>query len=449
MLIKALRDAAVRVPDAGLVSRGRTVSYGDVALLAERAAHGLLTSGVQRFGIATEDPHEIVPLLAAAAAAGAEACVYPRSLSPEQIAGFAQRLGHRLVVTPVPAIEGIRTVAFPDLLGDPGPLGPQEAAAVLILTTGTSGTPKGVRHDWSRLLGAVRRDPAQEGTRWLLAYNLNQFAGYQVLLHALVHAATIVVPQTSQARDALAALRAEGVTHASATPTFWRLLVGDQDPVSTADLRLQQITMGGEAAPASLITKLRTLFPDARITHIYAGTEFGSAVAVTDGLSGLPASVLDRDEDADVRFRIHDGELLVRSRHAMLGYHGEEAAVEWHATGDLVEQRDGRLHFVGRTVEIINVGGAKVHPLPIEEIVQSVPGVLVASVYGAPNAITGHIVAVDVVPSPDVDPEQLKAAIHAACRELPGPGRPRRLRMVDEIATTGQKILRRQPEVES
>src|SRR5207302_1178764 len=75
---------------------------------------------------------------------------------------------------------------------------------------------------------------------------------------------------------------------------------------------------------------------------------------------------------------------------------------EWRPTGDLVEIRDDRIHFVGRKTEIINVGGAKVHPLPVEEAVCSVPGVQLAAVYGRPNAVTGPIVAVDLVPAPAV-----------------------------------------------
>jgi acyl-coenzyme A synthetase/AMP-(fatty) acid ligase len=205
---------------------------------------------------------------------------------------------------------------------------------------------------------------------------------------------------------------------------------------------LQQITLGGEAAPASLIARLHQLFPDARVSHVYAGTEFGSVVSVRDGQAGLPLSVLDRDPDADAHFRVVDGELQVRARNGMLGYHGGDAAGEWHATGDLVEERDGRLVFVGRTVEIINVGGAKVHPLPIEELVATVPGVVMCAVYGRPNAVTGQIVAVDVVTTAEADQDAVKAAIRQACSELPAPGRPRRIRFVDALEVRGQKVIR-------
>jgi acyl-coenzyme A synthetase/AMP-(fatty) acid ligase len=316
---------------------------------------------------------------------------------------------------------------------------------VLILTTGTTGEQKGARHDWRRLAEAVRRPDPHPGTRWLLAYNLNQFAGIQILLHVLTSGATLVAPPSRRAEDVIETIRDQRVTHASATPTFWRLVVGRLDAETARELPLAQITLGGEAAPEGLIERLRELFPNAGISHVYAGTEFGSAVSVRDGRSGLPLSVLERDENAPVRLRIVDGELQIRSRVGMLGYHrGSDDESEWRATGDLVEVRDDRIHFVGRKTEIINVGGAKVHPLPVEEVVCSVPGVQLAAVYGRANAITGQIVAVDVVADDGVDPDELTARIRAACQALPAAGRPRRIRLVEELETRGNKLMRRE-----
>ena len=53
-----------------------------------------------------------------------------------------------------------------------------------------------------------------------------------------------------------------------------------------------------------------------------------------------------------------------------------------------------RILFGGRNSDIINVGGVKVHPLPVEERISAVPGVEMARVFGRPNRMTGAIVAV-------------------------------------------------------
>jgi acyl-CoA synthetase (AMP-forming)/AMP-acid ligase II len=451
MLIEVLRRAAAKDGDAvAMVAGGRELTYAEAVDRAESVARDLNARGISRFGIAAQDPIDVLTLLAASSAAGAEACVYPRDLDASGIAGFAARLDHDVVVADSdPGIAGVSAIAPAELGSEEGELGEAEADPVLILTTGTSGVPKGVRHTWSRLIGSVRHSDKNEGSRWLLAYNLNQFAGYQVLLHATVHGSTVVVPRSSQARDAIETMYESQVTHVSATPTFWRLLVGAIEGGSAPDIPLRQITLGGEAAPATLIERLRELFPDARIAHVYAGTEFGSVVSVGDGEAGLPMSVLERDEDADIRFRVVEGELQIKTRKGMLGYHGGDAAAEWLPTGDLVEERDGRLVFVGRTIEIINVGGAKVHPLPIEERVSSVPGVVVCAVYGKENAITGQIVAVDVVTHDDADRDAIKAAIQEACSDLPAPGRPRRVRFVDTLEVRGEKVVRAERKAEA
>ncbi|HEY9566254.1 MAG TPA: class I adenylate-forming enzyme family protein, partial [Nocardioides sp.] len=166
-----------------------------------------------------------------------------------------------------------------------------------------------------------------------------------------------------------------------------------------------------------------------------------------DGRAGLAASVLERDETADVQMKVVDGELWVRSRIGMLGYHGDEPIDRdaWRATGDLVEVEGDRILFRGRSSEIINVGGVKVHPLPIEERVGAVEGVDVARVFGRANAMTGAIVAVEVVAAPGADHTQLKDAIRESCKDLPAAARPRSIKFVDAISTAGNKIIRRAP----
>jgi acyl-CoA synthetase (AMP-forming)/AMP-acid ligase II len=241
-------------------------------------------------------------------------------------------------------------------------------------------------------------------------------------------------------------MRAHGVTHASATPTFWRFLLAELRSDGGPAPALTQVTLGGEAVPAAVLTDLRAAFPGARVSQIYAASEFGATGAVNDGRNGLPRSVLERGDEAEVAMKVVDGELWVRSRLGMLGYHGEDAVDDpdgWRATGDLVEVVGDRILFRGRAAEIINVGGVKVHPLPVEERISTVPGVAVVRVHGRRNALTGAIVAVEIVPAEGADPEAVRAGVADACADLPVASRPRSVRFVDAVPTLGQKILRR------
>ncbi len=437
MLIDLLRAAARRDPQQpAVLARGTTTTYRDLVERAEALVPTVARPELQRFGCRVDDVATLVGLLAAAAVVGSEPCIYPASLDAAGVEELARRLGHDLVVTD--AVVG-DWKAESDTASPPG--GP--AAPLLVLTTGTTGLPKAARHDWTRLAAGVRhREPAPEH-RWLLAYNLNQFAGLQVLLHVLVSGATLVVPASIQPRDAVDAMVTEQVTHASATPTFWRFLVGSLDEATAGRIPLRQITLGGEAVPGPLLARLGELFPGARTSQVYASTEFGSGVSVTDGLHGLPLSVLERGPDADVQYRIVDGELHARSSVGMLGYlGGDEAADGWRPTGDLVEVVGDRITFVGRVGDTINVGGVKVHPLPVEEAVAAVPGVRMARVYGRPNPLSGSIVAVDVVPADGALAEAIEDAIRAACAALPPAAQPRRIRFVDDLEVRGGKLVR-------
>ncbi len=440
MLNELVRSAAERDPDQpAVVTAGGTASYGDLRARADALAAQLTAAGLHRFGCRVDDAAALVPLLASAAAIGAEPCVYPATLDAAQVEALAARLEHPQVVTDADVASWLAAGATA-----PIPVPAAEHAPLLVLTTGTTGQPKAARHDWARLAAGVRRRAPAPDHRWLLAYNLNQFAGLQVLLHVLVSGATLVVPASIRPRDAVDAMVAEGVTHASATPTFWRFMVGSLDPATAARIPLRQITLGGEAVPGPLLDQLAQLFPGARRSQVYASTEFGSGVSVTDGRSGLPISVLDRGPDAGVQYRIVEGELHARSTVGMLGYVDADDPADdgWRPTGDLVEVDGDRIRFVGRLGDTINVGGVKVHPLPIEEVVAGVPGVEMARVYGRPNPVAGNIITVDVVPAPGVDTELLDDAIRQAAKVLPAAAQPRRIRFVDEIEVRGGKLVR-------
>jgi acyl-CoA synthetase (AMP-forming)/AMP-acid ligase II len=431
-----------------IVANGGSTTYGELVGRALSAAAALTERGVSRFAVLDHDAATVAALLAGASLAGAEACQYPPADDPAEVAGLATRFDHDTVVTRGAAPSGV-TALHPDtLLTGRAAAGDLPAGRPhLVLTTGTTGTPRGVRHDWNRLLRSTERIAAAPDQRWLLAYGLHQFAGLQILLHVFAAGATLVAPAPRRPREGLAAMREHGVDHASATPTYWRFLLAELRADGGAVPQLAQITLGGEAVPAPVLEQLKRTFPTAKLSQVYAASEFGSSGSVRDGRSGLSLDVLHRGDDADVAMKIVDGELWVRSRIGMLGYYGEQPVDPdaWRPTGDLVDVVDDRIVFRGRTCEVINVGGVKVHPLPIEERVGGVAGVDVARVYGRPNPMTGAIVAVEVVAAPDADQDAIKAAIKDACADLPAASRPRSIKFVDSVSTAGDKIVRRQP----
>ncbi|MEO6472309.1 MAG: class I adenylate-forming enzyme family protein [Aeromicrobium sp.] len=450
-MIELLRAAAEqRATQDAVVTTRRSTTFSQLLELAECAAANLAARGITRFAILDDNPTHVFALLAGSALAGAEACVYPLAATDEAVATNRERFDHEYIVTNRASLNGVGAIdagaiETVDLLQDHGAprLGSAPSAApLLVMTTGTSGYPRAVRHDWDRILLGSRRIAPAADQKWLLAYGLNQFGGLQILIHVLAAQATLIAADSFQPRDGLAAMRKWGVTHASGTPTFWRFLLIEMRSDDGEIPPLRQVTMGGEAVPSALLRQVGEQFPTANVSQIYGATEFGQNVTVRDGLAGLPISML--SGDGAVVFKVIDGELWVKSQASMLGYYNEDPvqAGSWRATGDLVEVVGDRIEFRGRKSEVINVGGIKVHPLPVEDRIGRVNGVALVHAFGRPNAMVGSIVAVEVVLSPGHSADDVDAEIRAVCADLPPAARPRSIRFVETMNTTGNKINR-------
>jgi acyl-CoA synthetase (AMP-forming)/AMP-acid ligase II len=456
-VIDLVRRASARAAHhPAIVDDDRTTTYGDLVAQAESTAAYLKAKGIERFGILDYDAAHLIALLAGAALVGAEPCMFPPIETAEELDEQSARFGHDVVIT-THDLDGAATTRV-----DPSEVfafdgksmagaEPGESQPLLVLTTGTTGAPKGIRHDWRRLLLPVLHATPSADERWLLAYGPHQFGGLQVLIHVMSIGAILIAPFPRRPRESLRAMRAHGATHVSGTPTYWRFVLAEMQADGGPVPQLEQITMGGEAVPPGLIEELEVAFRGARVSQVYAASEFGATGSVRDNRNGLPLSVLERGDEADVQMKIVDGELWVRSKVGMLGYYGEDAENGadpdgWRPSGDLVEIVGDRILFRGRNSDIINVGGVKVHPLPIEEKITSVPGVAMARVFGRPNRMTGAIVAVEVVAeNRDLDEdgtEALEDAIREACEDLVAAARPRSIKFVDEIVTQGNKITR-------
>jgi len=335
----------------------------------------------------------------------------------------------------------------------PGELPGTGAGSVTILTSGTTGEPKAVRHSWEGLARPVRPTDPQSPQRWLLTYRPHLYAGLQVVLQCLTNYGTLVLPAVEAAPDEVARLMCTaGVQYASATPSYWRRLILFADHERLRRVPLEQITLGGEVVDQQILDALGQLFPAARRIHIYATTELGRCFSVTDGRAGFPAALLDQPLPEGVALRVVDGQLLVRSANAMLDYDARSPQASrpeqgWFPTGDLVVVEGDRVRFVGRASDLINVGGDKVAPLVVEQTVREVPGVRDVRVFAQASSLAGQLVACQLVAAPDWPAEEVRQAVAAHCRDkLPPTHRPRVIHLVPQVSLTDSHKTSRQAE---
>lgn len=310
-----------------------------------------------------------------------------------------------------------------------------------LATSGTTGRPKWIPHSFASLCRGVKNQPSQI-LRWGLCYQPFRFAGLQVLLQSVLSGACLVDVTAGDALQRLQQLKQYQVNALSATPSQWRQLLMTQQ---LAELPLQQVTLGGEIADQPLLTALQQHFPTARLLHIYASTEAGVGFAVSDGQAGFPESWLTQSRSG-VQLRINAAQHLCikPAMPPLLSQHLVVDAKGFIDTGDVVQLQSGRVLFLGRANGAINVGGQKVHPEQVEQVLMQHEAVLQARVYGKASSVLGQLVVADVVTKPGSDHKKLQSQLMQLClTQLQRYQIPTRYHWVAELANNSSGKLSR------
>ncbi len=274
----------------------------------------------------------------------------------------------------------------------------QYATEWILLTSGTSGTPKLVVHNLASLSAAIKPSASDaDQIVWGTFYNICRYGGLQILLRAVLGGASLVLSDSAESPgDYLGRLAQHRVTHLLGTPTHWRRALMSPH---AADIAPRYVRLSGEIADQSILTALRQHYPGAMVAHAFASTEAGVGLTVNDGLEGFPESFL-QDAGTAIELKIKNGSLHIRSAGTAAGYLGGGELKDQQGfvdTGDAIELRNGRYYFLGRVSGVINVGGQKVHPEEVETVINRHPRVEMSRVRAKKNPITGSIVVADIV----------------------------------------------------
>jgi acyl-coenzyme A synthetase/AMP-(fatty) acid ligase len=298
----------------------------------------------------------------------------------------------------------VRVVCAPVIVPEAAAPSPRLRTEWVMLTSGTTGVPKMVMHDFAGLTGAIAAaSPADGAAVWGTFYDIRRYGGLQIYLRAVLGGASLVLSSAGEpVADHLARLARHGVTHLSGTPSHWRRAL--MNP-AIGLIAPRYVRLSGEIADQAVLDSLRAAFPDAAVGHAYASTEAGVAFDVNDGLAGFPADYIDAVRNGVAMKVGADGSLRIRSPRTASRYVGGEAnlfdADGFVDTGDILERRGERYYFVGRKGGIINIGGLKVHPEEVEAVINRHPRVRMSLVRPKQSPITGSIVVADVVLEPE------------------------------------------------
>ncbi len=461
---------------------------------AERQANAL-TAGLRRLGLEAGDrlavllpnlPEYVLALFAAAkvglilvpinvrrheteVAARLEK-TRPRALltfsDPDNFHGVDHLALARRLQADLPDLERVIAVGsaeWADLLGSaavpPAPTTRLEDTAVIAHTLGSSGQPRGamLTHGGlarnaaavAQILAATPDDVFLGAVPFSNAFGITP----TILAGAIAGAELVCLPRYRPG-DALRLIREASVTIHHGVPTMFSLELNHPD-FDPAACRMRTGIMSGAPCPPELVRRVREEM-GCQLLLAYGLTEASPGVTITrfdDGPvtavetvgrphEGIELKVVD-EQGRDLPPGA-EGELCVRGYNVMKGYWDDpEATAEaidsdgWLRTGDLaVIDPDGPARIVGRKDEVINRGGFKVYPGPVEMVLRSHPGVKEAAVVSIPDLIYGEISCACVVKRPSADFSE-GDLLNFAAEHLADYARPDRVLFFDALPRRG------------
>ncbi|MEV7043176.1 AMP-binding protein [Amycolatopsis sp. NPDC051061] len=450
--------AAARVPDEPALHDERSLrTFRQVQERSDRLANGLSELGVgerDRIALMCRNHAAMVESFVAASKLGADLILLNTGLSAASVKDvlaehepaavladdeFAQTIanvpGEFARISTWPDAEtGYPTV---DELIHAAPADPPKPVArpgrVVVLTSGTSGTPKGARRPTPKGMGTAAaildRIPLRAGDRILVAAPLFHSWGLAAMQLGMALRASLALIRRFDAEETLRAIAEQKCDALFAVPIMLQRIMDLPERVRARyDLSsLRIVASSGSALSGTFVTQFMDTFGDV-LYNFYGSTEVSwasiadpgdlRAAPGTAGRCPLGTRVAILDEERKPVPPGGEGQIFVGNDMLFDGYtNGTDPAraADLMATGDVgYLDAAGRLFVTGRADEMIVSGGENVFPRPVEEALVALPGVHDAAVVGVADAEWGQRLAAYVVPrrGASLHAEDIRAYIH-------------------------------------
>lgn len=289
-----------------------------------------------------------------------------------------------------------------------------ENTAVIIFTSGSSGTPKGVMLSFRNLIKNAETGNQvlhqNSDDRWLASLPFYHIGGFSIITRALLHRASIIIPPTPETGDLEFSFKHHAPTLASLVSTqLIRLLESGLKPGD----ELKKLLLGGGFIDNRLLNS--AVKKGWRVSKVYGSSETSSFVTMltendlTDKINSAgkaltPNKIFITDENGKNLPANKSGEIVVSSDAVMKGYINDEEATRaklkdgFYFTGDYgYLDEDGYLYVEARRDDLIISGGENINPMEIQRAIMDIPGIKECFVLGLEDKTWGHIVAAAVI----------------------------------------------------
>jgi long-chain acyl-CoA synthetase len=452
---------------AGLKEQGSTdkvTTFAELQTLTARALWQYKEAGVESGDsvlLCAPNSPELVAGILAAWSCGATAIPVDFRLTQPEVENIASKVNAKIVYCPRFKLANLTNLD--QSIFSQGPAAPDaslleklkpESLGLVILTSGTTGMPKGAVHDLGSLLANFVEIGEVFGlkpaTSALLPLPVSHIFGIEVMLAFLNLGGSVIFSDFSPADfwPTVSRLKPSLVV---GVPTIYGALLSLPHPGPICEI-VDFYLSGGAALPPSLSEQFEKTFgrhifqgygaTETKITTINKG---GPVSSIGQAIPSVTVEIV--DEHDKVLPAGETGEIRISGHCLMKGYLNQPDVTEsvlhdgHYHTGDIGHIEDGWVFISGRSKEMINVAGNKVFPSEVESVLRQHPLAQEVAVIGVPHRKLGQIVkAIVVVPNgqwsdrlagDNTESKSAEEELRASLREFCAQNLKRELRPMD------------------